>query len=104
MLKEIHANLGDGFTQYFQRKIDKLAREVGANAKVISDTRSLEEFVRKRLTTKTLGVLSSYKSTSDLSIVRRTIDKQQLYFTPQVLSYLARFGNWSDKDRILSFC
>jgi hypothetical protein len=103
MLKEIHANLSDGFTQYFERKIDKLAREVGANAKVISDTRSLEESIRKRLTTKALDVLSSYKSTSDLSIVRRTIDEQQLYFSPKVLSYLARFGNWSDKDRILSF-
>ena len=63
-LKEIHANLSDGFTKYFQQKIDKLAREMGADAKVVSDTRSLEEFVRKRLTTKTLDTLSSYKSTS----------------------------------------
>ena len=102
-LKEIHANLSDGFTKYFQQKIDKLAREMGADAKVVSDTRSLEEFVRKRLTTKTLDTLSSYKSTSELPIVRRTIDEQQLYFCPQALSYLARFGDWSDKDRILSF-
>ena len=102
-LKEMHANLSDGFTKYFQQKIDKLEREMGADAKVVSDTRSLEEFVRKRLTTKTLDILSSYKSTSELPIVRSTIDEQQLYFCPQALSYLARFGDWSDKDRILSF-
>ena len=39
---------------------------------------------------------------SDLSLVRRTIDNNEIYFSDAVLEYLGKCGDWADTDRILA--
>jgi len=103
ILTEIRKNLGDGFKDYFSKKLEKLASEVGDDSKPLSDIGRLENYARKNLTTKTLDIICKYKSGSDLDLIRKTIDLKVVNISYEALTYLERFGDWSDRDRIMSF-
>ena len=102
-LPEIRCNIGDGFKQYFDDKLGHLVSEYGYDDKIIASTNDLEEFLRKRLTTITLDALCEYSNSADLQLVRKTLDKHEVDFSESVLRFLGHFGDWSDRDRILSF-
>lgn len=99
-LGEIRANLNDCFVSYFDSKVAKVAAQYPDNQKLIADIKSLGEYLRKNLTSKTLDVLCHHSDETDLSLVRRTLDTCEVEFSPTVLRYLQRFGDWTDVDRI----
>ena len=69
----------------------------------MTDARNLEKFLCDRLISLTIDALCKYGDAHDLSLVRRTIEQRDIGFSDNVLGYLARYGDWSDKDRIIAF-
>jgi hypothetical protein len=102
-IEEIRSNLADGFKGYFESKLDIFTSQYGAESKLVADTRGLEKFLRDRLTSLTLDVLCKISDDQDLWLIRKTLDEYDTSFSESALKFLARFGDWSDKDRIISF-
>jgi hypothetical protein len=71
------------------------------NSTLIADTRNLEKFERDRSTSLTLEALCKYDEGQDLLLVRRSIDENDISFSDNAVGFLARHGDWSDKDRII---
>jgi hypothetical protein len=102
-LTEIRRNLKDGFKGYFEEKFKLFASTPGMTEKLLSGTRRLERFIRQRLTSNALDAVCAYGKSTELALVRKTIDEHEIDFSVPAIRFLARFGNWSDRDRILSF-
>jgi hypothetical protein len=102
-IEEIRSNLGDAFKKHFEGKIAVLASQQGADTKLLADTRGLERFLRDRLTSSSLAALCKLSDSQDLTLVRKTLDENDISFSANVLEFLAHFGDWSDRDRIISF-
>lgn len=67
---------------------------------MVRRVKKLEAFHRKQLCTQTLSSLCDLEQVQDLSIVRATIDEIEVDATESILKYLARFGDWSDIERV----
>ena len=102
-LPEIRNNLSDGFKTFVDNNIEHMITLYGPEASVIASSRNIADFVRKHLTTITLDCLCRQRDVADLRIVRETIDHHGVDFSEEVLRFLGRFGDWSDRERILSF-
>ncbi len=97
---EMRENLSDGFQARFAVKIELAKSQLGANDKVIAKSEELGSFIRPMLCSNTLAALCELKKYSDLALVRRTVDQYKIDASEAVLSYLARFGDWQDIERI----
>lgn len=100
MQSEIRGNLKDGFKGHFDSAIQK-AVDTGLMATdTVARVRKLETFQRKQLCTQALSALCGLAQVQDLSQVRATIDEIDVETTESILKYLARFGDWSDIERV----
>lgn len=100
---DLHANLDDGFRAYFEKRLADMSSRYGADSKLVRDTTGLSDFIRKRLVSAALDVVCLHGDRSALQRVRRVLDREDIYYSEIVLRFLGRFGNWSDRDRILKF-
>jgi hypothetical protein len=101
-VEEIRRNLEDGFKGHFDGKLKHLTSVYGEESKEVTDAKSMETILRKRLTNDALYALCAFGDSADLKVVRTIADKSESDFSEPVLRFLGRFGDWSDKDRILS--
>lgn len=97
---EIRSNLKDGFEAFFELRMQTLERVYGAESEDVSATRRLLGFLRKRAISGALEALCSLRKREDLALVRRLIDEFGVDGTPAILSFLGKFGDWSDRDRV----
>jgi len=103
VIAEIRRNLSDGFETYFTNEINKLGDAVGvAGDKIIGEMRKLSNTHRKRLCETALAPLCKNLKGEDLTLVRQVLDGFLIRADRDVLTYLGRFGNWSDIARINS--
>lgn len=102
-LAEMRVNLGDGFKNYFDGRLARLAPLYKGDPSGLSQLTKLEKYLRKGLTSKILTALCAYADIADLNLVRKTVDKYEVDFSKAVLEFLGRFGDWSDRSRILAF-
>ncbi len=103
LLTEMRGNLTDKFETYFKSKLERLKSWYRDDSKVLADTKKLESFLRKTLTNKTLDALCEYSSSADLQLIREVLDYGEIDFSVPVLRYLGRYGDWSDRNRIIAF-
>lgn len=101
-MTNIRRDVEDGFKGHFDAKLNGIASLLGEDSKTVTDTKALEAFLRKRLTTDGLNALCTHGSRSDIALVRKALDRFEIYFSEPALNFLARFGDWSDRNRILS--
>ncbi|MEM8770079.1 MAG: DUF4062 domain-containing protein [Pseudomonadota bacterium] len=100
---ELLKNIKDGFASHFESKLQEFAQKVGHDDVQIEKTRGISGFIRQKLTTAALDSLCKINSKSDISIVRKAIRENELFFSKTVLAYLGKHGNWNDKEVILSY-
>ncbi|MGA7868605.1 MAG: hypothetical protein WCA23_32325, partial [Stellaceae bacterium] len=73
---------------------------------LVEKTRSLEDFLRKRLTRKGLDVICRRGGASDLGQVREVVKSGFVEYSAADIEYLRRFGEWEDiplRNSLLSF-
>nr|WP_323777237.1 hypothetical protein [Amylibacter sp.] len=97
---EIRENLVDGFAAHFDAAIKKQVDAGKLDPDTVSRVRKLEEFQRKQLCTQALTAFCGIGKAKDLDLVRTTLDGYEVEATENILNFLARFGNWSDIERI----
>jgi hypothetical protein len=102
-ISKIRTYLADAYKNFFESKLGHFISLYGPDATIIADIKHIEEFLRQRLTNDTLDALCTLGDRVDLAIIREALDKDQTYFSQPALHYLGKFGDWQDKDRILSF-
>ncbi|MEO0369491.1 MAG: hypothetical protein AAF197_12040, partial [Pseudomonadota bacterium] len=100
MQNQIRDKLDDGFKSHFDAAIKKVEDAGSESETIVSKFRELETFQRKSLCTKALAILCGMKHANDLTLVRKTIDEFEVDCTESVLRFFARFGDWSDIERI----
>lgn len=97
---EIRQNLKDRFKGYFNRKIDEERNAGTIVAGQEPKIRNLENFMLKRFCNDALVALCGLAKAQDLDLVRDVIKDTEIDATEGILKYLARFGDWSDIERI----
>lgn len=97
---DIRKNIEDCFKGYFQAVVQKEVESGWADPNMVSKIKKIETFYRKNLCTLALNALCSLEKTQDLNIVRKTVDEIEVDATASILKYLARFGDWSDIERV----
>jgi hypothetical protein len=98
----LRANLSDGFKNYFNNKIAPLKPLYQNDGDLIHKINNLENHLRRELLSNTLDALCTHSNTSDLDLVRKTLDTWEVDFSENILKFLGRFGDWSDINRILA--
>ena len=97
---EIRQNLNCRFKEFFDARIQegKIAGTINADMEI--KIRELEQFVRKKLCNDALTALCRMAKVQDLDLVRVVISEVEIDATEGILKYLARFGDWSDIERV----
>ncbi|MBY3174395.1 hypothetical protein HFO27_06980 [Rhizobium leguminosarum] len=99
VLDEIRGNLSDLFKGYFTEKIQ--AGTDGQDPESVKKSVSaVYPLFRKQLCSDALSALCRVGNSHDLHLVRTVLEKAELDADESLLSYLARFGDWSDIERI----
>ncbi|WP_291155195.1 hypothetical protein [Ensifer sp. SSB1] len=99
MKDEIRENLRDRFKRHFDEKVAKEFASIPA-ADIEQSVRSVESFHRGKLCEAALEALCAVGRKEDVPLVRRIIDEFEVGAHQKVLSFLSRFGDWSDLERV----
>ncbi len=101
-IDEIRINVDDGYEGILSKNIDYLINRYGEESKVVINQKDVWEFLKRVLTSNALNALCQNSDKSDLKLVRKALDNHDLFFLRSALRFLSRFGDWSDKERILA--
>ncbi len=93
--EEIVTNIEDEFEAYFTRKF-----EATGDPSTLPEEKVLA-YIRDNMFQKCFELLCSKKSKPDLVLIRKKVDETNIYFSTATVSYLGRFGDWSDVKRII---
>ncbi len=99
--EELRKNIDDHFEQRFSRYIEYL-KKIGLDAKTIEKWEILEDHMRKKLTRKGLDVLCKKGVSSDILAIRNSLRSDYVGSSMAEISYMAKFGEWSDISLILN--
>lgn len=98
--EDIRANLRDRFAAMFEESVRKVEAIPGIREDYRKEAYQLWDFYQMQLCSGALAVLCGLKVKSDIGLVRATLDAIEITLSPELLAYLAKFGDWSDVVRI----
>lgn len=99
MSDDLRKNLRDQFAAMFDESVKKYENIVGID-KYRSRVYQLWDFYQKQLCTRALSILCKLKNKTDIGLVRSTINAVEVDASPELLTFLAKFGDWTDIARI----
>ncbi|MCZ7859760.1 DUF4062 domain-containing protein [Agrobacterium salinitolerans] len=91
---DITNNINDLYRSYLKKKMAILEGD-----HVPDD--SLFEFVQRKFVQNTLEILCANGKLNHLHLVRSVLDRQDIYFQDDILSFFRRHGEWEDVQRII---
>ncbi|MEH6756464.1 MAG: hypothetical protein V7676_03005 [Parasphingorhabdus sp.] len=97
---DIRANLRDQFASMFEEKVKQAEAIPGIKDDYRTKVYQLWDFYQKKLCSRAIAVLCGLKIKSDIGLIRATLDSTEIDLSPELLAYLANFGDWSDVGRI----
>lgn len=97
---DIRANLHDRFATMFEESVKKVETIPGIKKDYRTRVYQIWDFYQKQLCSGALAVLCGLKVRTDIGLVRATLDAIEIELSPELLAYLAKFGDWSDVVRI----
>jgi len=97
---DIRANLQDRFAAMFEESVKKIETIPGIEDEYRIKVYNIWGFYQKKLCSGALAVLCGLKVKNDIGLVRATLDAIEIQISPELLAYLAKFGDWSDVARI----
>lgn len=99
---DFRTNLKDSYKSYFDKKIEAEAAQFGGkDTDAYRRTLRLIPSIRRRVVSDALGALCSVSKMSDLDLVRNVIDNFEVDSSDELVSFLGRYGEWKDLDRIV---
>lgn len=103
---KLRNSVRDQFKAEFDEDLVATTEKFGNMGDLVEKTRSLEDFLRKRLTRKGLDVICRRGGASDLGQVREVVKSGFVEYSAADIEYLRRFGEWEDiplRNSLLSF-
>jgi hypothetical protein len=97
---DIRANLRDRFATMFEESVKKVETIPGIKEDYRTKVYQLWDFYQRQLCSGALAALCRLKVRSDIGLVRTTLDTIEIELSPELLTYLTKFGDWSDVVRI----
>ena len=97
----LRKDLSDFYKSRFESDILELSAEVNSSEGVIEQVRELEKYLRDKYTLEALNIVCRRGGGGDLSLVRESISSDSVPLSDEVASYLSKFGEWQDIDRIV---
>jgi len=97
--KEIRENLRDRFAGMFEESV-KRAEIVPGMEDYRTKAYHNWSYYQQKLCSGTLAVLCKLNDSTDIELVRETLDAIDIELSPELLAYLGKFGDWSDIVRI----
>ena len=95
---QLRADIEDRFARYFHSRLSYMEESVGQSEKIMS----LGDFLRKGMTRAALDILCSKMIKDDLAFIRRVLDTGAVEYSDKDVAYIARFGDWSDVQRLIA--
>lgn len=97
---EMVENLKDGFESHFQKQIETANKKFNTDLTDVLNLKTTAPFQKRLHCSNTLAALCALKRNTDLTLIRKTIDRFNVDAHTETLNYLARFGEWQDIERI----
>lgn len=91
---EIRSAVDNQYKEEFSKWLDKVSETF--SAELLEKARSLENFIRKDLTRKSLDIICEKADQRDLGLVRETIRSGFVDYSTADIDYLRKFGEWGD--------
>jgi len=100
-LPQIQQHLADGFKSFFDSKLAGYISQFPEST-LATSIRGLEDFIRNELSSSGLNSVCLHSGKEDVPLVRRTLDARRIEFSSEILAFIRKFGDWSDRDRVLA--
>ena len=100
--KSLRDSVDNQYKDVFSQALHKMTEQFGAHADLIDKTRSLEDFMRKKLTRMGLEVICRKAEIYDLGRVRQALRSGFIGYSATVIEYLLKFGEWEDIPLIIN--
>lgn len=97
---DIRSNLLDRFSAMFEDSVKKVEAIPGIKGDYRTQVYGIWDFYQKKLCSGALAALCGLKVRTDIGLVRATLDGIDIQFSTEILTYLTKFGDWSDVARI----
>ncbi|MEG3149573.1 DUF4062 domain-containing protein [Sphingomonas sp. ZT3P38] len=97
---DIRVNLRNRFASMFEASVKKVEAIPGIKEDYRTQIYGIWDFYQKKLCSGALAALCGLKIRTDIGLVRATLDAIEIELSPELLAYLAKFGDWSDVVRI----
>jgi Domain of unknown function (DUF4062) len=94
MKSHLEENILDGFDRFCASRISLIEEPLAKPSEFVVNSMKAE------LTQSALEVFCSRASKSDLTTIRRVLDKYEISFSTEIVEYLAKHGGWEDTSRI----
>jgi hypothetical protein len=91
---ELRSAVDNQYKEEFSKWLDKVSESF--TPELLEKARSLENFIRKDLTRKSLDIICEKANQRDLVLVRKTIKSGFVDYSTADIDYLRKFGEWED--------
>lgn len=98
---DLRKAVGDQYRVEFAKWLDDVKVKFTGNADFLQKARSLEDFIRKDLTRKSLDVICQKAERRDLRLVREVLKSGFVDYSDSDIQYLRQFGEWEDIPLII---
>ncbi len=93
--------IDDRYARVFQDEVTSYSKRLGTDSNSIQKMKSLEEPIRKELTSEALEIICKKGFPEDLERVRRTIKSEFVTYSDAAVEYLRKFGEWQDIELLI---
>jgi len=94
--ERIRSSLKDLYKSEFEEKFRDFVSDLKGHDELIKSTRGLEDFTRRQHARSALDIICRKGNETDLSLVRDTLASGFVDFSSHDVTYLRRYGDWSD--------
>ncbi len=92
----IRQNLADRFQRHFDERLQDGATSGVLEGDLLMRIKRLGPFLRNQLVSAAASALCTLKVKGDLPLLRMVLKEEKIEASNSILSYLSRFGEWSD--------
>lgn len=94
------ANLQDRFLVEFTKRLDALGSDASSNSDSRKQLETRSDQIREDMRDRTLKIICEAGGAEAVEVVRLVLDRDQVQFSPEIVDFLERFGDWEDIQRV----
>lgn len=97
---DLRANLHNQFVEMLENSLRKIESSQVSGKQYRAQVYQIWDYYQRGIFSGALAILCKMKAKTDIGLVRSTLDTIEVELSPELLTYLTKFGDWSDVVRI----